>query len=302
MSWKKVYVTDRAFLDFKEFKRSIEVFQTSDKDTVIYPNDGVEISSSIGGPLNGIYDSEVGIRPLNAYNPQFKIPKNRDLMKYNDLLNNPKVNTIIVNGFYGTAKTSTAMAHVVNYMKTAAKSTVYLSKPHVSLGKSYGALPGNLREKTKHEFRSFYQYMDRFWEPGIADALLAKYDGPAESLYQKEYGGIDFDILPFEYLRGLDIPEAWVVLDEGQNTSVKEMADFITRATDAAKVIVLGDLSTAQMDRQDVIDPRKNGFAFIKDVFKGTPYSGYVEMNTRNHILRGERVKHLHDAIARLSK
>jgi predicted ribonuclease YlaK len=270
----------------------------------LIPNEGIELVSENGQRLNAIYDPSVGIRKIRDNNPYYSHSKNRDLALLNDMLSNPDVDTIILDGYFGTGKTSNVMAHVVYYMKNNKNAKVYISKPHVPVGASYGHLPGELKDKIHFEFKSYYQYIDRFWGKGMSDKLIMMAnatDALKQSMAYKELGGIILEALPFEYIRGLDIEEGWVILDETQNTNIQEVASFVSRLGKNVKFVALGDTSSAQIDRKSVVNPGKNGFAFLKEVYKDKPYSGSIGLNTRDHILRGNRVKHLHDAISSLT-
>lgn len=293
MSWRVVEVLESDFLVLKNHNKPIDYVND------LSPNEGVVVQSVSGQTINAIFDPDVGIRKINDYNPQFKSSRNRDLARLNDLLSNPNVNQIIIDGFFGTGKTSTVMAHVVEYLKNNKSPQVYISKPHVSVGKSYGHLPGELKDKIHFEFRSYYQYIDRFWNEGMANMLInmSKLDMNKNSIAYKEFGGISIEALPFEYIRGLDIESGWVILDESQNTDIQEMVSFVSRNSDNTKLILMGDTSSAQIDRKSVVDPSKNGFSFIKKAYKDKPYSATVNLTSRNHIIRGERVKHLFDAL-----
>jgi len=298
MSWKVIEVSEMDFRLLKEHNRPIEsvtVFES------LKPNEGVELLSEHGNRMNAIFDVEVGIRRLNDFNPQFSTSRNRDLSLLNDLLLNPTVNTVIIDGFFGTGKTANVMAHVVEYLKTAKNPQVHLSKPHVAVGQSYGHLPGELEDKIHHEFRSYYQYIDRFWEKGMAETLIRMDELPVGSLARKEIGDITLEALPFEYLRGIDLEEGWVILDETQNTNIQEVATFISRLNDPVKGIVIGDMSSAQIDRKSVRNPENNDFEFLKRTYGDKPYAGFVQLNTRNHILRGTRVRDLYDSITSLN-
>lgn len=283
MHWRPYQVTEDALEKLCKYNQPIPV-----ANGLFEPNSGVELFTLTGKVYNAIYDPVLGaIRQLNGYNPQFDSMPNRDLLLYNDLLLNPDVNTVIVNGFFGTGKTSIVCSHLVHglmqrYNGGEGIPAAYLSKPHESLGKSYGHLPGDLMgEKTKHEFKSFTQYFDRFGQPYLADELMS------ENMLH---------ILVFEYLRGIDIERGWVILDEAQNTDKKEIISFISRLEDPVKVIVLGDSSPYQIDKSknSVSD---NGLAFAIEAYRGKKYAGVVELNTEKHILRGRRVKDLLSAI-----
>lgn len=300
MSWRVIEVSEKDFRLLKEHNRPIEAthVEINGVKTKLNPNEGLELVSEIGNKLNVIFDSQVGIRKINDFNPQYSTSKNRDLALLNDLLTNPAVNTVIIDGFFGTGKTANVMAHVVEYLKTDKHPEVYMSKPHVPVGKTYGHLPGELEDKIHYEFRSYYQYIDRFWKKGMADQLIRLGELPNNSMARKEIGNITLEALPFEYLRGLDLEKGWVILDETQNTDIQEVATFISRLNDPVKAVVIGDMTSAQIDRKSVRNPDYNGFEFLKRTYEDKPYSGFVRLNTRNHILRGNRVRDLYDAIS----
>lgn len=302
MNWE-TYLVDEWELDsLIRHNHVIEVHGSS-----LTPNAGVEIYTSAGKRYNAIYDAELrGIRKLNTDNPQFRDMQNRDLALYNDLLSNPKVNTIIVDGFFGTGKTSIVSSHLVHGLLKELRneegiSMAYISKPHVGIGQGYGYLPGDLHAKTLEEFKSFTQYFDRFANPGFADMLMmvsveeeSRFNKQRASEFEEQKGMTApmLEILPFEYLRGRDIPEGWVILDEAQNTNEAEMASFLSRIGDGAKAIIIGDSTSTQIDRRGNTSV-KNGLAFAKEVYADKKYAGYVELQSVGHILRGERVRDL---------
>lgn len=275
--WKQVIVSDSEFRGLVENGTPIEV-----KD--FYYNCGVEVYSEKGGMINAVYDANIkAIRKINDYNPKFKKSPNRDIALYNDFLLNENINTIIVDGIFGTGKTSTLCAHLTPILSKMLRGEgdlqkVYISKPHESLGRGYGYLPGELIDKVTFEFMSYYQYLDRFYQPGFTDKLISN---------------DILEIVVFEYLRGRDFESGWVILDEAQNTSVKEMISFLSRVGDNAKLVILGDSSNYQIDKKGN-DKDKNGLTFVKDMYKTKKYAGYVELNTVNHILRGQRVKDMY--------
>lgn len=224
--WRQYIVSD------KEFKGLVENNKTIKVDSEFYCNCGVELYGESGGMVNAVYDATIrAIRKINNYNPIFPNSPNRDIALYNDYLLNEDINTIIVDGVFGTGKTSTLCSHLAPTLNKGWRgeddlNKIYISKPHEGLGKGYGYLPGELMDKVAYEFMSYYQYFDRFGQPGLADKLIS-------------YGILE--VLVFEYLRGRDLDSGWVVLDEAQNTSNKEMISFLSRVGDGAKLVILGD-------------------------------------------------------------
>ena len=276
--WKQHFVSGNDFKRLVENGAPIEV-----SNSQFCSNCGVELYGENGGMVNAVYDANIGaIRKLNDHNPVFTKSPNRDIALYNDFLLNKDITTIIVDGIFGTGKTSTLCAHltpVLNKMlRDGGAEKVYISKPHEILGRGYGYLPGELLEKVEFEFMSYYQYFDKFGQPGLAQKLIS-YD--------------ILELLVFEYIRGRDIDSGWVILDEAQNTNKKEMISFLSRVGDDAKLVILGDSSEYQIDKKSN-SIEDNGLIFIKNIYMNKKYAGCVEFNSVNHILRGQRVKDMY--------
>lgn len=276
--WKQLIVDDVNFKNLVERGQPIEV------GNCFSSNCGVELYGESGGMINAIYDATIGaVRKINSYNPVFPNAPNRDIALYNDFLLNDDINTLIVDGIFGTGKTSTLCSHLVNILDKVLRGELdfkkaYILKPHESLGKAYGHLPGGLEDKVQYEFMSYYQYFDRFGQPGLASKLIEN--------------GI-LEVAVFEYLRGRDFEDCWVVLDEAQNTDIKEMVSLISRTCDSAKLIIIGDSSKYQVDKKGN-SSNNNGLVFAKELYKTKKYAGSVEFNTVSHILRGQRVKDMY--------
>jgi predicted ribonuclease YlaK len=285
MNWQAVSVTEEEYRNLVESNRPIKFPRNK-----IIGNVGVEVHCcALGKMMNAVYDAHLdAVRKMNDNNPVFSEMPNRDLQLYNDFLLNPKVNTVIVDGFFGTAKTSTVCSHLVTGLVERKISQAFIAKPHESLGKTHGHLPGDLDEKVKREFQSFTQYFTRFGQPFLVERLMGKVPNGASG--KPDPAVLEF--LTFEYLRGRDIEDGWVVLDEAQNTDKKEMASFISRVNDPAKLIILGDSTGTQIDKRGNT-PESNGLAFAKDTFEGKRYAGLVDMQSIKHILRGNRVRDL---------
>ncbi len=287
MSWATYEVSEKEFKDLVEYGIPIKV-----PVDVLEANCGVEIRTIRGGFINAIYDANLGaIRKLNSYNPIYKEIPNRELMLYNDYLQNEKITTIVVDGFFGTGKTATVCSHLVPGLLAELEGgkgipVAYLTKPHESLGRTYGHLPGNLAEKSKEEFTSFFQYFERFGHPFLVERLTGE-DGSGCRL---------LNIMVFEYLRGRDIDRGWIILDEAQNTDRKEMVSFISRVGDGAKLIILGDSTATQIDKRNN-DSENNGLSFAKEIFRGKKYAGIVTLQSTKHILRGQRVRDVYLAL-----
>ncbi|MBN1951469.1 MAG: PhoH family protein [Bacteroidales bacterium] len=142
----------------------------------------------------------------------------------------------------GTGKTYTAIALAVRSLKNKEVRKIILCRPAVEAGESLGFLPGDLKEK-----------LDPYLQP-LYDALRDMIP-PKKLLSHIEEGIIE--IAPLAYMRGRTLDHAFVILDEGQNTTVNQMKMFLTRMGKNAKFIITGD--TTQIDL-----PRKQQSGLLK--------------------------------------
>jgi phosphate starvation-inducible protein PhoH and related proteins len=128
----------------------------------------------------------------------------------------------------GTGKTYLAMAQAVSYLLAKRVSRIILARPAVEAGEKLGFLPGDLQEKVNPYLRPLY------------DALYDMMDGErAERLLER--GTIE--IAPLAFMRGRTLNDAFVILDEAQNTSTEQMKMFLTRLGFGSKAVVTGDIT-----------------------------------------------------------
>ena len=275
-NWEVVQVSSKDLDMFTRFNAPLEI-----PAGVVNPNAGVVLYDETGNQKLGIYDPLVkGVRPLTKNNPiKGMKPKNKDLNLLYDYMQND-VDIIIVDGLFGTGKTSTVMAHACqHFYDTGFK--LALTKPHVPVGRSYGHLPGDLIEKTDHEFESFYQYITKFQQRPLEVLMLAN----------------QLEVAPLEYIRGRDIPY-WLIVDEAQNLSREEAITLASRVADGGKLILLGDTSDWQKDTKH----KQDGLTFLYNLLKNEGIIGYVEMRTPEHVLRGRIAKALARALMKEGK
>ncbi len=139
----------------------------------------------------------------------------------------------------GTGKTYLAVMAAVEAWLHGEVSRIILSRPAVEAGERLGFLPGDLREKVDPYLRPLYD--------ALYDAL------PAEQV-EKRLGSGEIEIAPLAYMRGRTLSDAWVILDEAQNTTPAQMKMFLTRFGEGAKVVVCGDPTQI-----DLPDPGESG-------------------------------------------
>ena len=153
-------------------------------------------------------------------------PKTLGQKKYIDLI---KKNTIIFGvGPAGTGKTYLAMAMAITAFKNEEVNRIILTRPAIEAGEKLGFLPGDLQQKVDPYLRPLY---DALHEIMGADTFMKN----------MEKGLIE--VAPLAYMRGRTLDNAFIVLDEAQNTTPEQMKMFLTRIGYGSKAVITGDLT-----------------------------------------------------------
>lgn len=138
-------------------------------------------------------------------------------------------NTIVFGiGPAGTGKTYLAMAKAVQALQRKEVSRIILTRPAVEAGERLGYLPGSLTDKIDPYLRPLYDALNEMMDPEVVPKLLAA-------------GTIE--VAPLAYMRGRTLNEAFIVLDEAQNTTPEQMKMFLTRLGHGSKMVVTGDIT-----------------------------------------------------------
>ena len=170
-----------------------------------------------GGPAQG-QGGQVTKRRVN--------PKSVNQRRYLDAID--KFDIVFGVGPAGTGKTYLAMAQAVQYLLAKKVSRVILARPAVEAGEKLGFLPGDLQEKVNPYLRPLY------------DALYDMLDVEKAEKYL-ERGAIE--VAPLAFMRGRTLNDAFVILDEAQNTTTEQMKMFLTRLGFGSKAVVTGDIT-----------------------------------------------------------
>ena len=128
----------------------------------------------------------------------------------------------------GTGKTYLAMAQAVSYLLAKKVSRIVLARPAVEAGEKLGFLPGDLQEKVNPYLRPLYDALYDMLDVEKADTYL-------------ERGAIE--VAPLAFMRGRTLNDAFVILDEAQNTTSEQMKMFLTRLGFGSKAVVTGDIT-----------------------------------------------------------
>ena len=156
----------------------------------------------------------------------------------------------------GTGKTYLAVAAAVNALRRKSVDRIVLVRPAVEAGESLGFLPGDMQEKVDPYLRPVY------------DALydILGYDRVARHI---ERGVIE--IAPLAFMRGRTLHNSYVILDEAQNTTVRQMKMFLTRLGVNSKAVVTGDVTQI-----DLKSPEASGLVRIQTILGGVPGVKFV--------------------------
>lgn len=167
----------------------------------------------------------------------------------------------------GTGKTYLAVALAVSMMLEGAVDKIILSRPAVEAGENLGFLPGDLKEKVDPYLRPLY------------DALYEML--PAEQVDKKLALG-EIEIAPLAFMRGRTLSNAFVILDEAQNTTPMQMKMFLTRLGENSRMVVNGDLSQVDLPRGVI-----SGLRDALDTLKGISNIGSVTFSANDVVRHG---------------
>lgn len=167
-----------------------------------------------------------------AYRGRAIRPKTPTQKKYVDAIRSNTVTFGI--GPAGTGKTYLAMAMAVAAFNNKQVSRIILTRPVVEAGENLGFLPGSLTEKIDPYIRPLYDALFEMMEPERANKYLA--DGTIE-------------IAPLAFMRGRTLNDAFIVLDEAQNTTPGQMKMFLTRLGIGSKMVITGDITQADLPK-----------------------------------------------------
>ena len=153
-------------------------------------------------------------------------PKSANQRRYLDTIE--KNDIVFGVGPAGTGKTYLAMAQAVNYLIAKKVSRIILARPAVEAGEKLGFLPGDLQEKVNPYLRPLYDALYDMMDTEKATRLV-------------ERGTIE--VAPIAFMRGRTLNDAFVILDEAQNTTSEQMKMFLTRLGFGSKAVVTGDIT-----------------------------------------------------------
>ncbi len=191
-------------------------------------------------------------------------PKTLNQKRYVDAID--KHTVVFGIGPAGTGKTYLAMAKAVQSLQAKKVNRIILTRPAVEAGERLGFLPGTLSEKIDPYLRPLYDALHDMLDPDTIPKLLAA-------------GTIE--VAPLAYMRGRTLNDAFIILDEAQNTSPEQMKMFLTRLGFGSKIVVTGDVT--QVDLPSGI---KSGLRVVEEILDG------VEDLSFNRLTAHDVVRH----------
>jgi phosphate starvation-inducible PhoH-like protein len=177
----------------------------------------------------------------------------------------------------GTGKTYLAMAKAVQALQAKQVNRIILTRPAVEAGERLGFLPGTLYEKIDPYLRPLYDALHDMLDPDSIPKLMAA-------------GTIE--VAPLAYMRGRTLNDAFIILDEAQNTSPEQMKMFLTRLGFGSRIVVTGDVTQV-----DLPSGTTSGLRIVRDILDGIEDVHFAQLDS-NDVVRHRLVGRIVDAYA----
>ncbi len=203
-------------------------------------------------------------------------PKTLNQKRYVDAIDE---HTIVFGiGPAGTGKTYLAMAKAVQALQAKRANRIILTRPAVEAGERLGFLPGTLYEKIDPYLRPLYDALHDMIDPDSIPRLISS-------------GTIE--VAPLAYMRGRTLNDAFILLDEAQNTSPEQMKMFLTRLGFGSKIVVTGDVTQV-----DLPAGTRSGLRVVREILDGVEDVHFTTL-TSSDVVRHRLVSDIVDAYAR---
>ena len=230
------------------------------------------------GARTGAGESPAEVLSLDILSRRGKTirPKTLNQKRYVDAIDH---HTIVFGiGPAGTGKTYLAMAKAVQALQTKAVTRIILTRPAVEAGERLGYLPGTLLEKIDPYLRPLYDALHDMVDPDSIPRLLTA-------------GTIE--VAPLAYMRGRTLNDAFIILDEAQNTTPEQMKMFLTRLGFGSRIVVTGDVTQV-----DLPGGTRSGLQVVRDILDDVDDVHFSQL-TSTDVVRHRLVGDIVDAYAR---
>jgi phosphate starvation-inducible protein PhoH and related proteins len=203
-------------------------------------------------------------------------PKTLNQKRYVDAIDQ---HTIVFGiGPAGTGKTYLAMAKAVQALQSKQVNRILLTRPAVEAGERLGFLPGTLYEKIDPYLRPLYDALHDMVDPDSIPRLMQS--------------GV-IEVAPLAYMRGRTLNDAFIILDEAQNTSLEQMKMFLTRLGFGSKIVVTGDITQV-----DLPHGTRSGLKVVREILDGVEDVHFAQL-TSTDVVRHRLVSDIVDAYDR---
>ena len=200
---------------------------------------------------------------LNTFESRKIVAKTLAQKKYMDCIDNSSI--VFVTGSAGTGKTFLATAYAVNLLKKNKITKIIITRPAVEAGEKLGFLPGDLKEKVDPYLIPIYDALNSFLGKENVEKLVEK--------------GV-IEIAPLAYMRGRTLDNAFIILDEAQNTTTNQMKMFITRLGFKSKMVITGDITQIDLPQHS-----KSGLVEATEILKGIDGISHIHF-TKHDVMR----------------
>jgi phosphate starvation-inducible PhoH-like protein len=181
----------------------------------------------------------------------------------------------------GTGKTYLAVAMAASALLAKKVSRIVLVRPAVEAGERLGFLPGSLQEKVDPYLRPLYDALYDLLEPERVDKMLERNV---------------IEVAPLAFMRGRTLNDAFIIMDEAQNTTSEQMKMFLTRLGNNAKAVITGDITQI-----DLPNPRKSGLIEAMNILDGVDGIRFIRFEdgdvVRHHLV--QRIIRAYDSFGR---
>ncbi|HSF26070.1 MAG TPA: PhoH family protein [Actinomycetes bacterium] len=203
-------------------------------------------------------------------------PKTLNQKRYVDAIDRHTITFGI--GPAGTGKTYLAVAKAVQALQAKAVTRIVLTRPAVEAGERLGFLPGTLSEKIDPYLRPLYDALHDMVDPASIPRLMTE-------------GTIE--VAPLAYMRGRTLNDAFIILDEAQNTSAEQMKMFLTRLGFGSRMVVTGDVTQV-----DLPGGTQSGLRVVQEILDGVDDVAFCRL-TSSDVVRHRLVSDIVEAYGR---
>ncbi|HUG55771.1 MAG TPA: PhoH family protein [Candidatus Limnocylindrales bacterium] len=207
------------------------------------------------------------------------VPQSENQRRYVEAMRSHDL--VLATGLAGTGKSYLAVAMGVLALRERKVARLILTRPAVEAGERLGFLPGDLQEKIDPYLRPLY------------DAL---YDLMPPERYARAQERGEIEVAPLAYMRGRTLNEAFIILDEAQNTTPQQMKMFLTRLGYGSRAVVNGDITQV-----DLVLGQQSGLVVAREILRGVEGIAFIDFDERD-VVRHELVARIVQAYDRFEK